>query len=389
MKKFGIPLLLLAALLPVSAQERDSQSAAAALMQLPPPAPNDTVVEEIVARVNNAIITRADLQRSREQIAQEVQQANVPDQQKVIADREKDQLKDLINQQLLIQKGQDLGYTADTDLVKRLDEIRKQVGAKDMEELQATAEKQGVSWEDFKNNLRNQLISQHVIQSEVGSHIQITPAEVKQFYDAHKADMEQPEQVRLSEILVPVNLPKGADGKEDTSPEAEQKAVAEAQAKVQDLEAQIKSGKTFEDVAKANSSGPTASNGGDLGYFKRGALAKELEDKTFAMKGGEVTDPIRTKQGFIILKVTEHTQAGVPDMKKVEGAIQERIYYTKLEPALNDYFKKLREDAYIDVKSGYSDTGAVSTQTKPVFTEEKKKETKAQKEKKKKHFIFF
>jgi peptidyl-prolyl cis-trans isomerase SurA len=106
------------------------------------------------------------------------------------------------------------------------------------------------------------------------------------------------------------------------------------------------------------------------------------------MKAGEVTDPIRTKQGFVILKVTEHTPAGVPELKRVEGAIQERLYYSKLDPALNEYFKKLREDAYISVQKGYVDTGEVATQTKPVFTDEKPKKTTAEK-KKKKHFIFF
>ncbi len=389
MKNYGIPLLFVASLLPAAAQQK-SPTTTAALQPGAPIGGNDTVVEEIVARVNNSIITRADLRRAHDGAVEEIKQNNIPNPEQTIEQRDKDQLKDLINQQLLIQKGQDLGYTADTELIKRLDEIRKQVGAKDMDDLAKVAEQQGVSYEDFKNNLRNQLISQHVIQSEVGSHIQITPNDVKQFYEAHKADMEQPEQVRLSEILVPVATPKGPDGKDIPSAEPTPEAVAAAEAKAKELYDKISKGAKFEDVAKAESAGPTAANGGDLGYFKRGALAKELEDKTFAMKGGQVAEPIRTKQGFVILKVAEHTESGVPEMKKVEQAIQERLYYTKLEPAMNDYLKKLREDAYIDVKQGYVDTGAIASQTKPVFTEEKPKKSVAQKEKKKKkHFIFF
>jgi peptidyl-prolyl cis-trans isomerase SurA len=387
MKNFGLPLLLLTFLLPAAAQTPTTTTASA---QPPAPAGNDTVVEEIVARVNNAIVTRADLRRSREQALDEIKQANVANPQQAIEQRDKDQLKDLINQQLLIQKGQDLGLNVDTDLIKRLDEIRKQVGAKDMDDLAKVAEQQGVSYEDFKNNLKNQLISQKVIQQEVGSHLQITPAEVKQFYDQHRADMEQPEQVRLSEILIPVATPKGPDGKDIPSADPTPEAVAAAEAKAKELYEQIKKGGSFEEIAKANSGGPTAANGGDLGFFKRGSLAKELEDKTFVMKAGEVAEPIRTKQGFVILKVAEHSEAGVPELKKVEGAISERLYYSKLEPAMVEYFKKLREDAYIDVKPGYVDTGAVATQSKPVFTEEKPKKSTAQKEKKKKkHFILF
>jgi len=259
-----------------------------------------------------------------------------------------------------------------------------------MDELQQSAEKQGVNWEDFKGNLKNQMMSQRVIQQEVGSKVsqQITPAEVQKYYDDHKSEMEQPERVRLSEILVEVETPKGPDGKDNPSAQPTPEAIAAAQAKANSLEEQIKKGTSFEEVAKANSAGPTAANGGDLGYFKRGSLAKELEDKTFALKAGGVTDPVRTKQGFVILKVTEHTAAGVPPLKSVENGIQERLYYAKLTPALNDYFKQLREDAYIYVKDGYVDSGKVAGQSGPVFTEDAAtKKAKAQATKKKKRFL--
>lgn len=380
--KLALPLLLIAAMVPAGAQTATTASTASSFDKLPSSTsnnPNDTVVEEIVARVNNAIITRADLRRSEAEIEDEVKQSGDPNPQQQIEQRKKDDLRDLINQQLLVQKGQDLGISVDTELIKRLDEIRKQIGAKDMEELQQSAEKQGVNWEDFKGNLKNQMMSQRVIQQEVGSKIgqQITPAEIQKYYDEHKKEMEQPEHVRLSEILVPVDTPKGPDGKDDPSATPTPEAVAAAQDRANSLEDQIKKGASFDDVAKKESAGPTAANGGDLGYFKRGSLAKELEDKTFALKAGEVTDPIRTKQGFVILKVAEHTPAGVPPIKSVENGIQERLYYAKLNPALQDYFKKLREDAYIYVKDGYVDTGKVAGQSGPVFTAEATKNKKA------------
>ena len=160
--------------------------------------------------------------------------------------------------------------------------------------------------------------------------------------------------------------------------------LAAAEAKAQDLLAQIRKGASFEDVAKKNSDGPSASQGGDLGLFKRGMLAKELEDKTFAMKPGEVTDVIRTKQGFVILKVGEHQQAGIPSLKEMEPRIQDALYMEKLQPALRAYLTKLREEAFIDVKPGYVDTGASANQTKPVETTAK--EANARKLKKKKKF---
>ena len=97
-------------------------------------------------------------------------------------------------------------------------------------------------------------------------------------------------------------------------------------------------------------------------------LAKELEDKTFAMKAGDVSDVTRTKQGFVILKVIDHQKAGIPEMKDVEPKIQDALYYQKLQPALRAYLTRLREEAYIDVKAGFIDSGASPNQTKPVET---------------------
>ena len=144
--------------------------------------------------------------------------------------------------------------------------------------------------------------------------------------------------------------------------------MASADEKAKELLASIKGGAKFEDVAKKSSDGPTADQGGELGMFKRGMLAKELEDLTFGMKPGSVSDVIRTKQGFVILRVNQHTQPGIAPLKQVENRIQEAIYYDKLQPALRTYLTKLREDAYIDLKSGYTDTGASPNQTKPIFT---------------------
>ena len=374
----------------------------------------DSVVEEIIARVNNSIVTRSEFLRSKDQLKDEVKQQDSANFDKVYTEKEKDVLRDLIDRQLLLEKGKDLGITADTDLVKRLDEMRKQMNLDSMEELEKAAQSQGVSFEDFKQNLREQIITQQVIGREVGSRLSISKEEEQQFYDAHKSDMEQPERIRLSEILVstqkaapapppakpavdpaappadasaapppakPADLP-AADPAPAPAP-SEADLVASAEAKAKSLREQIAKGTAFEDVAKKSSDGPSASQGGDLGYFERGKLSKELEDMTFAMKAGDVSDPIRTKQGFVILKVAEHEQAGVPTLKQVEPRIQDALYYQKLQPALRAYLTKLREDAFIDIRPGYVDSGASPNQTKPVETATKEASAKNLKKKKK------
>jgi peptidyl-prolyl cis-trans isomerase SurA len=376
MKKTRLPLLL----------------AVGYALLLPSLSPADTVVEEIIARVNNQIVTRAEYIRSRDQVKQEVQQQDPANADRAFAEKQRDVLRDLIDQQLLLQKGKDLGITGDTELIKRLDEMRKQMNLETMEELEKAAEAQGASYEEFKQNLRNQIITQRVIGQEVGSHLAMNKEDEKKFYEQHRAEMEQPEQVRLSEILVaPKTTAKpvvGADGKPaPPSEEESEAALAAAQAKAQDVLDQIHKGAKFADLAKKFSDGPSAKDGGDLSYFKRGTLSKELEDKVFALKAGEITDVVRTKQGYVILQATEHQMAGIPTMKEIEPRIQDALYMQKLQPALRVYLTTLREEAFIDIKSGYIDSGASAKQTKPVETTAK--ETNAKKLKKKKKLGVF
>jgi peptidyl-prolyl cis-trans isomerase SurA len=345
-----------------------------------------TVIEEIIARVNGAIITRSEVIKSLDQTKQEVREkfGTGPAAEEEQKKRDKDILRDMIDQQLLVQKAQDLGITGDTETIKRLDEIRKSMNLDSMEALQKAAESQGVSYEDFKQNLKNQIVTQQVIQREVGSHVQIKPEEVKQFYEEHQKEFTRAETVRLSEILVSTQQPS-VDKNNPALPDPQR--LEAAQKKADEALAAIRKGENFEEVAKKYSDGPSAAQGGDLGEFKRGTMARELEDRTFAMKPGDVTDVIRTKQGFVILKVTEHIPAGVPPLKTVEPNIQEALYYQKLQPALREYLTKLREQAYIDIKPGFVDSGASPNQTQPIMTAAEDAATKGKLKKKK--FILF
>src|ERR1700759_4040697 len=229
------------------------------------------VVEERVAQVNDQIISTSDYNRSAAQLDQEGRQQGWTQQE--LGDHKRDLLRDLIDQQLLLSKGKDLDINGETELVRRLDEIRKQNHLDSMEELAKAASSQGVSYEDFKQNIRNGIITQQVIRDQVGRRIQMTQAELQQYYRKHLSDFTQPESVRLAEILIPVQ----AGGEEAAN-------LAAAKAKADDLDAKIKGGASFADLAKANSANSTAAEGGDLGTYTRGKLAKQLEDATFALQ---------------------------------------------------------------------------------------------------------
>ena len=308
------------------------------------------MVMSIIARVNDQIISSADYDRAVKELEQEDQEHNATPQQ-ISADR-KNLLRNLIDQQLWLSKGKELGTKCDIELTKQLDNLRKQYHMASIDDLQKAAQEEGVSFEDFKAHLCDQIITQNVMRQEVGSTIQITPGETRQYYDAHKQDFSQPESEHLDEILIST----GTDGAED------QAKVAAAKTKAEDVEAKLHAGGDFAELARSFSDGPTASGGGDLGDYKRGQLPQELEDKTFSLKPGEWTDPILTRQGWIILKVTQHTPAGTAPYKDVENQAANALYMSRMEPAIRDYLNKMRDNSSIFIAPNYNDSGATPTE---------------------------
>ncbi len=122
------------------------------------------------------------------------------------AERQKNMLRDMIDQQLLISRGKEMGLNPDAEVVRRLDEIRKQNKFDTMQDLEKAVRDSGLSFEDFKANIRNSVITQEVVRDEVARRLQPTQAQKQAFYEAHKQEFAQPEQVRLSEILIPTSV---------------------------------------------------------------------------------------------------------------------------------------------------------------------------------------
>jgi peptidyl-prolyl cis-trans isomerase SurA len=320
-----------------------------------------TTVEEIIARVNDQIITRSDYDRAMKELDDEARQRGATPEQ--VANGNKDLLRNLIDQQLWLSKAKELNINGETELVKRLDEIRKEYHLETLEDLEKAAKEQGVSFEDFKANIRNGIITQLVMRQEVGPKAQFTPGEAQRYFEQHKQDYARPENVTLAEILVSTGAPSA------TGQEADDAAkLAAAKAKADDIEAKLQAGGDFAQLARTFSDGPNPAAGGEMGQFQRGQLAQVLEDKTFALKAGQFTEPIRTKQGFIILKVVQHTPGGVPAYKDVQEQVDDNFFMARMEPAMRDYLTKMREQAFIDIKAGYSDTGASPKQTKPIYS---------------------
>jgi len=308
------------------------------------------VIEEIVARVNSEIITLSKYQTAEATLAEEAKQecnGCAPQKiQELINQHHGDLLRDLIDQSLLAQKGKDLGLNVEVDVVKRLDQIRQQYGWKDMDEMESQMRAQGMSMEDYKQQLRDDFLTREVIRREVSAHVQVSHEDVENYYNEHKEDFNRPEYVVLSEFFLSTDKKSEAD-------------IPAIEAKANAYLARIRKGESFEELAKRYSESTTAKDGGYLGSFQRGQLSKEIEDAVFKLKRNETTDVIRTKTGFLILQLTQHYEAGIQPLDKVRGEIENRIVFERTQPELRRYVARLREESYVVVRPGYSDSAAV------------------------------
>ena len=343
------------------------------------------IVEEIVAKVNSDIITRGDLERKRQEIETELKQQGVTGAklQQSVHQQASDALRDQIDQLLLVQKAKDLNISVDSDVTKRIAEMQVQSGISDPDKFHDLIREQtGMAFEDWRQQMKNALLTQRVIGQEISSHISSPDAEKRKYYDEHKQEFVRQEQVFLQQILI------STEGKTP-----EQATAAEKKAK--DLVARARRGDKFSELAVANSDdAETARSGGELPPFKRGQLMKPIEDVVFKQSKGYVTDPIKVPNGFLILKVVERYEAGQASYEEVENEIAERMSMPQMQPKVRAYLTKLRVEAFLEIRQGYVDSGAAPgkdtswkdvAQLKPQTVS--KQEVAAHKKKKKLLFI--
>jgi peptidyl-prolyl cis-trans isomerase SurA len=306
-------------------------------------------VEEIVAKVNNDIITHGELTRTRLEIEAELRQQglNGAKLNQAVQEKSADGLREHIDQLLLVQKAKDLNISVDSEITKRLAAMQVQSKIVDEDKFHDfIREQMGMPFEDFKQQAKNQLLTQRVISEEVGSHIAIPESEKRKYYDEHKADFVRDEQVFLQQIVI------STEGK---TPEQ----VAAAERKAKDLVARARKGEKFSDLAATNSDDlETARNGGELPGYKRDQLTKALADIVFKQGKGYVTDPIKGPSGYVIFRIIDRFEKGQATYEEVENEINERMIMPQMNVKVRAYLTKLRQEAFLEIKPGYVDSGA-------------------------------
>ncbi len=305
-------------------------------------------MEEIVAKVNSDIITRGELAKQRAEFEAEMAQQKLTGTalKDAVGKKASDSLRDQIDQLLLVQKGKELNINVDTEVNRRIADIQSQSKVSDPEKFHEwMREQSGISFEDFKLQMKNQYLTQRVLSEEVWRNITIPRAEQEKYYNEHKTDFVREEIVMLRELLV-------ATG--DNSADR----VAAAEKKAKGLTDRARKGEKFGDLARQNSDAPTAAQDGELGSFKRGQLRKEIDDVVFVHDKGYISDPIKTPNGFVILRVEERYSAGQAAFEEVQTEINSILAEPRGAPRVREFLTSLRTNAFLQIKPGFIDSGA-------------------------------
>jgi parvulin-like peptidyl-prolyl isomerase len=307
------------------------------------------VVELIVAKVNGDIITTGELARGRKDLDAGLRQQGLSGAQleDALKEREPNLLRERIDNLLLVQKAKELGISVDSEVSKQLAEMQRQAKITDRDKFQELVSREtGMPFEDFRQQMRDRVMTQRLIQQEVGSKITIPRAELQKYYDDHKDEFIRKDRVFLSQIAVST---AGKDPKEIPALEKKAKALVE----------RARQGEKFDALARDNSDdADAAQSGGVLPAIDIADLNAQLKDIIAKQEKGYVTDPLPVQGGFLIFKIEEKHTAGRASFEEVENEITGKLWEPRFEIASRPYLTDLRTQAFLEIREGYVDSGA-------------------------------
>ncbi|MFN7544164.1 MAG: peptidylprolyl isomerase [Acidobacteriota bacterium] len=307
-----------------------------------------TVVEQIVAKVNGDIITTTDLQRARRQILEELKARKTPQPEidQALGTAEKNILRDKIDSLLLANKGKELNISVDTEVSKYIADLMVRTKMANQEDLgRMITEQTGQGFEDWKAEMKTNMITQRVVRQEVQSKINIKKEEVAKYYEEHKGEFIREEEIYLREILL------SSEGKSPAE-------VAGLEKKAKDVVARARKNERFSNLVREFSDSQTRNEEGDIGWMKKGMMNKQIEALLFTGKKGFVTEPIKLPNGWLILRVEDVHTAGQAAREQVDTEIMEKLFLPTFQPQMREYLTKLRMDAFLEIKDGFLDSGA-------------------------------
>lgn len=308
------------------------------------------VVDEVIAQVNEDVITLSMLKRESRERIESLKQNGMTEQQATeeVTKHKMDLIATLVNERLLLQRGKELDLAAEVEaeVNRRMLEVAKDQGIASIEKLDQAMKESGVDPVSTRQTLRTEIMKQFVIQQEVDRKLflGLTIDELKKYFEAHREKFLKPETITISEIFL------SSAGKND----------ADVKSRAMELATQLRAGADFAAVAAANSE--RESNGvriaaqtkGKVGRFETPSLREDIAKVIKSVKVGGVSDPLKSTDGYQIFRVDERTPGSTAATFN-ENQVREAITIERSTPARDAYLQGLRNDAYISLAKDYQD----------------------------------
>ncbi|AKI99792.1 periplasmic chaperone for outer membrane proteins SurA [Archangium gephyra] len=300
------------------------------------------LVDRVAAVVNRDVIALSEVEK---RAAPELARLNtaVRDPKQRAEERTKvlkSSLNTLIGEKLMEEQIRELGLaTTDAELEAAVSDVRKQNNVTDEAQFERLLSGEGFTVKTYKDFLRNQMSRMKLVQMKVAPKVKVSEEDLKAAYTQYSKLESGDAEVHARHILVQVD----AKAKPEQVEAARQKALKLA-------EEARKPGVDFAELAKAKSEGPSASDGGDLGFFRRGVMVPAFERVAFTLKEGEVSEPVRTQFGWHVLKVEERRAVDVAPFEQVKAELENRLKMQKTEKFVEQYVQELRQKASVEEK---------------------------------------
>jgi parvulin-like peptidyl-prolyl isomerase len=306
------------------------------------------VIDEVIAQVNDDVITLSMLKHETKERIDALKQSGMTEQQATeeVAKRQSELIATLINEKLLLQKGKelDLANEIEAEVNRRMLQIASEQGINSIEKLYEAMRQSGLNPEDVRRTMRTEMMKQAVMQQEVDRRVYLgfSLDELKKYYDANQEKFRKPESLKLSEIYLSVV------GKDE----------AAVKTRALELITQLRAGADFKAIAGANSEREkngertAPKDGGYVGEFDLPSLREDLLAALKDVKAGGVTEPIRTNDGFQILRVDVRTPAGTAPVYN-ENRVREAMLTDRQPKERDSYLQTLRNEAFIKVTDSY------------------------------------
>jgi parvulin-like peptidyl-prolyl isomerase len=293
------------------------------------------VVEEIVAVVNDEIITLSEYKQQYDIAVAQLRAAKLPQDEmdKQSASLKKEFLNLMITELLLLQKARELNLNVGDQLKAQIEKIKTDNNLTSDADLRRAVEQQGMSYEMWFKQYEEGMMRQAVLYTEVDRAIVLEDSEIVQYYKKNPAEFTTLTEYKLLAIYF------ATEGRTAEACEALKAAV----------DAKIKGGAAFADTAGELSDPPMKDAKGDLGTFKAGELDKALESPVEKLKPGETSAWVNTKNGWYLLHLAERKESFLRPFDDVRKEVEEKIYNGKRAAKSDEYIKTLRERSYVRI----------------------------------------